>query len=119
MCVLWSAYSGVKYNDFFKINYKNVPWSWKYYQIWNQREILLHFDVSYVQIGQKLTDLQKIEVGEIIEGQYDERRAADVMDDEGEARYARNGGGGGHGGARSEKKNKMMKKKKMMNWLLY
>ena len=59
-----------------------------------------------------MTDLKKIEVGEIIKGQYDERRAADVMDDEGEARYARNGGAGRDGGARSEKKNKMMKKKK-------
>ena len=119
MYVLWNAYSGVQSNENLKkISNKNVAWSWKLYQIWNQRQILLRFDVSYVQIGQKLTDLRKFDVGELIEGQMANSapptswttwapRATRAMVEVEEM-----------GAARAEKKKKKMRKKRK-SWLLY
>ena len=52
-----------------------------------------------------MTDLRKFEVGELIEGQYDERRAPQPTSwTTWVPRDVR--GGGGDGGARSEEKNK-------------
>ena len=45
---------------YWKIYNAKVVWSWQLYHIWNRHWILIHFDVSHVQIGQKLTELRNI-----------------------------------------------------------